>query len=221
MTHWPIRELKQQTKELSIYQCVSVGVQEEGRPLTALFSVTVVSVSLSSMAGEPHLTRYTEYCTMCCTVEITSDNVLSVLSYPPVIHCYKSILCKRESCFYIFYSHCVGVDWLRCKRGSTEVSREKHAVFASSKLVVSSTIICSTICNILFSFTHSTFVVASSLASKNWGNSITSLMNDEGNQTDFMSNVLSFTSSPSQVKSSPRFRQNFRNHMGKGINSDV
>lgn len=93
----------------------------------------------------------------------------------------------------------------RCKRGSTKVSRERHAVFTSNRLVVSSTIICSTICNSLFSFTHSTFVVASSLASQNRDNSITSPMNDEGNQTDLMSDVLSFTDgSACQRRSRPR-----------------
>lgn len=92
----------------------------------------------------------------------------------------------------------------RCKRGSTEVSWERHAVFASNKLGVSSTINCSTICNVLFSFTHSTFVVASSLASKNWVNSITSPMNDEGKQTDFVSNVLSFTDDTACQRRSPR-----------------
>lgn len=57
---WQSRDLKQQTEELSIYQYVPVGVQEEERPLAALFSVNVVLASLSLMAGELHPTRYTE-----------------------------------------------------------------------------------------------------------------------------------------------------------------
>lgn len=72
------RDLKQQTKELSIYQYVSVGVQEEERPLTALFSVTVVSVSLSSVAGGLHPIRYTGCYIMCALQSHLNVKLLSV-----------------------------------------------------------------------------------------------------------------------------------------------
>ncbi len=70
-----MRELKQQTKEQCIYQCISVGVQEEGRPPAALFSVTAVSVSLSSTAEEPHPTRYMN--TVICTALLKYEHTMS------------------------------------------------------------------------------------------------------------------------------------------------